>query len=111
MSYLSYLFLFLFGLCVGSFLNVVAIRYGTERSIITARSACPHCGKTLSWFELVPLLSFILQKGRCRNCKTKISFQYPLIEFLTAVVFVIIFWKADFFGSVLGGNIFSSFAE
>ncbi|KKU52197.1 MAG: hypothetical protein A3H69_03090 [Candidatus Sungbacteria bacterium RIFCSPLOWO2_02_FULL_47_9] len=89
-----------FGLIVGSFLNVVIYRLGkldTERSdersvflVLSGRSYCPHCHKTLRWFELVPLVSFFIQGGRCRSCKKRISLQYPLIEFSTAALFALI---------------------
>jgi len=98
-----YLLLFTFGLAVGSFLNVVSLRYDPDRflfgrHVIGGRSYCPSCRKSLSWFELVPLVSFIVQRGRCRGCKEPISFQYPLVEFLTGVVFVAVPWKLFSFG-------------
>jgi len=74
---------FIFGLFLGSFLNTIALRLETKEKFILARSHCPHCGKTLKWFELIPLLSFLLQKGKCRGCQKKISFRYPLIEIFT----------------------------
>ncbi len=87
--------LFLFGLIAGSFLNVVAVRYDPEKFILSprvigGRSRCPHCGRTLSFFELVPLLSFLAQAGRCRKCRAKISPQYPLMEILCGLVFVFV---------------------
>lgn len=84
---LSYILacLFLFGLIVGSFLNVVILRYGTGMRISKGRSKCFACDKTLSWYELLPVASFAMQKGRCRGCSTRISWQYPLVELLTAL--------------------------
>jgi len=82
-----------FGLIVGSFLNVVVLRFGTGLSVSNGRSRCFSCNKTLSWYELIPLFSYIAQMGRCRHCESKISIQYPLIEALTAGLFVVSsFW-------------------
>jgi len=74
--------LFLFGILIGSFLNVVILRFNTGMSIAKGRSKCFSCDKTLEWYELVPVLSFLLQRGRCRGCGSKISWQYPLVELL-----------------------------
>lgn len=82
---------FVFGAIIGSFLNVVAFRYNTGIGI-RGRSKCLTCGKNLTWVELVPLLSFILQGGECKKCKSKISWQYPLVELLAGIVFVLIIW-------------------
>ena len=92
MVFLLGAFYFIFGTIVGSFLNVVVLRYNTGLSI-QGRSECLSCGKTLSWFELIPLLSFFLQKGRCRTCGSSISFQYPLVEALTGLLFLSVFFK------------------
>ncbi len=78
--------LFVFGAIIGSFLNVVGLRWDNKN--FGGRSACQTCGKTLRWFELVPIFSFFIQKGKCRNCGAKISFQYPLVEIFTGLVFV-----------------------
>lgn len=78
------------GLLLGSFLNVIILRLKSGEKIALGRSHCPHCGQTLAAYELVPLLSFILQKGRCRHCQKKISWQYPLVEFFTGGLFVLI---------------------
>jgi leader peptidase (prepilin peptidase)/N-methyltransferase len=77
----------LFGLAIGSFLNVVIYRFNTGVGI-NGRSGCMTCARTLSWFELIPVISFLAQRGRCRGCKTKLSWQYPLVELLTAGLFV-----------------------
>lgn len=82
------IFIFTFGVIIGSFLNVVALRYGSGRGV-NGRSFCFSCGKNLTAFELIPLLSFIFQKGKCRGCESKISIQYPLVEALTGFVFLI----------------------
>lgn len=77
-----------FGLIAGSFVNVLILRHGVQS--IRGRSACPHCKTTLQWFELVPVLSWIALLGRCRTCKGSISVQYPLVELLTALGFVLL---------------------
>lgn len=84
-------FYFFIGLAVGSFLNSVIYRLEKKESIVKARSYCPYCKKTLFWFELIPLMSFILQRGRCRSCHKKISWQYPLVELATGALFALIF--------------------
>ena len=82
--------IFLFGLCIGIFLNVVIFRVLSGESL-RGRSHCQKCLKTLRWYELFPLASFVWQKGRCRSCQEKISWQYPLVELITAVLFLLIF--------------------
>jgi len=83
---------FAFGLCVGSFLNVLIDRLPRGEQIIKGRSYCDHCRKSLSFFDLIPLLSFLLLKGRCRYCGKKISFYYPLVELITAISFILVFY-------------------
>jgi leader peptidase (prepilin peptidase)/N-methyltransferase len=107
--FLGMIFIFLLGAAVGSFLNVVIFRFGNER-IIKGRSKCPHCGKILEWFELIPIFSFILQAGKCRLCKKNISLQYPIVEILTGLTFVGIFWRF-IFRSPLGINYVVFFSE
>lgn len=85
------LFSFILGTLIGSFLNVVALRYNTGMTL-KGRSKCFSCGKNLTWHELIPIFSFIFQKGSCKKCKSKISWQYPLIEFIGGVLFVYIFY-------------------
>lgn len=99
--FLVLLFSFLFGLCVGSFLNVVILRYHKANSdssefafrLLRGRSYCPHCGKTLRLWELIPVISFLAQGGRCRSCLKPISWQYPLVELATGLVFVMVMWQ------------------
>ena len=89
--FLSIIF-FVLGLVIGSFLNVVICRYNTARSF-GGRSACMSCRSTLSWYELVPLLSYLCLRGRCNSCQTRISAQYPLVEFVTGLLFLALFLK------------------
>lgn len=78
----------LFGLIVGSFLNVLILRWGERR--LTGRSSCTSCGRSLAWYELVPIVSWLALLGRCRTCAARISLQYPLVEAGSGVVFALI---------------------
>ena len=91
MDIFSIVFSFIFGTILGSFLNVVSLRFNTGVGI-NGRSKCMSCGETLTWKELVPLFSFLVQKGACKKCKSKISWQYPLVEFIAGAIFVLIFF-------------------
>ena len=79
----------LLGLAVGSFLNVVILRLPEGRSLWRPASACPGCGTALAWHDNVPVLSFLALRGRCRTCGMAISWQYPLVEIVTAAVFLL----------------------
>lgn len=83
-----YIFTFIFGAVIGSFLNVCIYRFPKHESIVIVPSHCMTCGKQLHWYELVPLFSFIIQGGKCRGCKTKLSPQYFIVECLTGVIFL-----------------------
>lgn len=82
------------GLIVGSFLNVVILRFDTGLSMVRGRSRCFSCNHDLSWYELLPLFSFIFQLGKCGHCGSRISWQYPLVELSTALLFVFSFSRA-----------------
>ncbi len=92
MTFLLSIIFFVFGLIIGSFLNVVILRFHTNRSF-RGRSGCMTCQKELCWYELIPLISFFVQKGRCRKCKAKISLQYPIVEFISGLIFTGLFLK------------------
>jgi prepilin signal peptidase PulO-like enzyme (type II secretory pathway) len=87
----SLVFAFIFGTIVGSFLNVVSLRFNTGTGI-GGRSKCMSCGKTLTWLELIPIFSFLFQNGSCKKCLSKISWQYPLVEFFAGAIFVLVFY-------------------
>lgn len=91
MDTLSLVLSFIFGAVVGSFLNVVSLRFNTGKTV-GGRSKCMSCGTTLTWKELIPLLSFAAQRGACKNCRSKISWQYPLVEFIAGALFVLVFF-------------------
>lgn len=84
--------IFLFGLVAGSFLNCVIYRLEAKDSFLKGRSFCPFCRHSLGWLDLIPVLSFVLLKGKCRYCQKPISFQYPLVEIVTGVLFFLVFY-------------------
>ncbi len=81
------------GLIIGSFLNVLVYRIHTAEELFWDRSKCPHCKKKIRWFDNIPVVSFVILKFRCRDCQKKISWQYPLVEIFTGIVFALIGWK------------------
>ena len=85
------IFIFIFGLIVGSFLNCLIFRLEKKESFIFGRSFCPKCHHQLSFQDLIPVFSFLILRGKCRYCSQKISWQYPLVELLTAFLFFLIF--------------------
>ena len=86
------LFVLMTGACVGSFLNVVALRALTKESIVFPASKCPVCNEPIKWFDKIPVLSYFLTfRGKCRNCGCKVSKQYPIVEALTAILFLAVF--------------------
>jgi len=89
----SYIFFVaIIGLVFGSFINCLVWRLYKEESIM-GRSACPNCFHQIAWYDNIPLLSFIILRARCRHCQKKISWQYPLVEFFTALLFILTFFK------------------
>jgi len=120
------------GLAVGSFLNVVILRLPRRMAwvnrqdartalgelplydppppgIVIERSHCPHCGQQLAWYDNIPVLSWCFLRGRCRHCRGTISLQYPLIELLTAALFVLCTWRFGFGWQGFGALILTSF--
>jgi leader peptidase (prepilin peptidase)/N-methyltransferase len=88
-AWLELLTVTLFGLCIGSFLNVCAYRLPLDLSIVHPGSRCTSCNRMLSWFDNIPVLSWAVLGGRCRTCKAPVSWMYPAVEIITALVFVI----------------------
>ena len=82
----------LFGVCVGSFLNVVIHRMPRGESVVSPGSRCPRCGYALRWKDNIPVLSWLLLGGKCRQCRAPISIQYPIVELVTAALFVLVAW-------------------
>lgn len=92
----------IYGVMIGSFLNVCIYRIPKNENIVKINSHCMTCGKRIKWYDLVPLMSFLLLRGKCRYCKTKLSIQYPLVEFANGLIcFIIVFIKGFNVESVL----------
>jgi leader peptidase (prepilin peptidase) / N-methyltransferase len=96
-----------FGLIIGSFLNVVILRLPQGQSISVPRSRCPQCRRLIPWYDNIPILSYVILWGHCRRCRKKISIRYPLIEGLTALVSLLIYFK---FGLSVEWGIFLAFS-
>ena len=92
----GYIFVFAFGAIVGSFLNVVIHRVPNEESIVFPNSACPKCKTPIKAYDNIPVLSWLILGGKCRNCKEKISPRYPAVELLTALLYVLVYWQIGF---------------
>ena len=91
-----YAVIFLFGITIGSFLNVCIYRIPRGETVVTTPSHCMNCGHKLSWFELIPLFSYIFLRGRCRDCKSRISPQYPIVEAINGFLYVLVFFTNGF---------------
>lgn len=91
-----YFLVLVFGLVVGSFLNVVGLRLLAGESIVFPPSKCPKCNTRLKWYDNIPVLAYLLLRGKCRYCKAPISWQYPVVEAFTATLFLLIFLKFGF---------------
>ena len=89
---MPYFIVALFGLAFGSFLNVCIYRLTRGESVVTPGSHCPACGRAIRWHDNLPLVSYLLLRGRCRDCQARISPSYPLVEALTAVIFIVDFY-------------------
>jgi leader peptidase (prepilin peptidase)/N-methyltransferase len=99
-----------FGGIIGSFLNVCILRWGAEpkESIVTPVSHCPQCGRGLAWYENIPVLSWLLLRGRCRGCRKPISVMYPLIELATAGIWAYMAWRHGLTIEAIRGAVFGT---
>lgn len=92
-DYLTELMVFVFGICIGSFLNVCIYRLPESKSIIHPRSMCPSCGTLIAFYDNIPIVSYLALKGKCRHCDARISFRYPVIELISGIFAVGVFLK------------------
>lgn len=101
MHIVQYVFVFAFGTAIGSFLNVLIYRLPRRISIVAPHSFCPKCKKPIRWYENIPLVSYILLRGKCARCSKSISLRYPMVEALTGLLFIYAFYRysltAEFF--------------
>lgn len=86
-----YITIFLFGIVIGSFLNVCIFRIPNHETVVTERSHCMNCGYQLSWYDMVPVFSWLCLGGKCRKCKAPISPQYPIVEAVNGILYMVVF--------------------
>lgn len=96
-SIAMYVIIFCFGIIIGSFLNVCILRLPHGESLINGPSHCMTCGERIKFYDLIPLFSWLILRGKCRHCGSKISPRYPIVEFLNGAMFVLVFLRYDFF--------------
>jgi leader peptidase (prepilin peptidase)/N-methyltransferase len=92
-QYIKLIFALSAGLCIGSFLNVLIYRLPLGRSIVKPGSACPNCGARIRWYDNIPILSYLILRGKCRHCRSRISLRYPLVELVTGLLSLAIFLR------------------
>lgn len=94
--FITYVIIFIYGILIGSFLNVCIYRIPSNASITLSRSHCMNCNTPIQWYDLIPVFSFLLLRGRCRSCRMKISLQYPIIEILNGFAYLLVFYLRGF---------------
>ncbi len=92
-NYLIDFLVFVFGICIGSFLNVCIYRLPESKSIVHPRSMCPSCGTLIRFYDNIPIFSYLALRGKCRHCEARISFRYPVVEFISGIFAVGVFLK------------------
>lgn len=95
-EFVGFLFIFILGTAVGSFLNVVIHRVPNEQSVVFPNSACPKCKNAIKPYDNIPILSWVILGGKCRNCKEKISARYPAVELLNGLLWILVYWQIGF---------------
>ena len=108
MEWLLRIYAFALGAAVGSFLNVCIYRWPADQSVLRPRSRCPSCGQQIRWYDNIPIVSWLVLRGRCRNCGAPISIQYPAIEFITGVIWLSAALRFGFTVEALRSAIFLS---
>lgn len=103
----GYIFVFVLGCCIGSFLNVVIYRVPNEKSLLPG-SACPRCGSSIKFYHNVPVLGWLMLGGKCGSCREPISWRYPAVELLTGILFVLTYWQLGFAPMLPVGLVFVS---
>jgi leader peptidase (prepilin peptidase)/N-methyltransferase len=98
----------LFGLLLGSFLNVCIVRLPRNESVVHPRSRCPRCGRGIAWYDNIPVVSWLLLRGRCRGCGLAISPMYPIVELANGVIWAFMAWYAGFSLELLRGAVFGT---
>ena len=93
LNYMAAVYVFLFGACIGSFLNVCIYRIPAGESIVSPPSSCPRCGHRIRLYDNIPILGWLLLRGRCRDCSARISIRYPIVELATALLALLTFYK------------------
>lgn len=101
-------FVFVLGAVIGSFLNVCIYRIPAGESVVRPASRCPACGQELSWFDLIPILSFLFLRGRCRYCGARISWQYPAVEAAAGLLFLLVWIYLRWPWEVMAGWVFAA---
>lgn len=102
------LLIFIYGLTIGSFLNVCIYRIPREESIVFPSSHCPSCGTGLKWYDNIPLFSYLFLGGKCRYCKANISKQYPMVEILNGIMYILFFYRFGFTSDFVFYSLLSS---
>jgi leader peptidase (prepilin peptidase)/N-methyltransferase len=93
MTYPEIALVVLLGLVIGSFLNVLIYRIPLRKQFVSGRSVCPNCRQAIKWYHNIPVLSYLVLRGRCAYCKARISFRYPLVELLNGLAYLYFFWR------------------
>ncbi|MBN1168794.1 prepilin peptidase [Candidatus Woesebacteria bacterium] len=113
--FLTYILIFIFGAVFGSFISAYTYRLTNGDTVLKGRSYCPKCKKGISWYDNIPVLSYVLLKGKCRKCKSKISIRYPLLEISTGTIFAAVYSKymsvVNIYGSNCGADLFCRWVQ
>ncbi|MDX9892818.1 MAG: prepilin peptidase [Patescibacteria group bacterium] len=101
--------IFILGIALGSFFNVVVYRLANDKSFLNGRSFCPDCRQQIAWYDNIPLLSFMILRGRCRHCRQQISWQYPAVELATGLIFIWLYYSSGLNIKLFAHLVFASF--